>query len=148
MVALAVGEADDKPRQAWAPYDVETPDGITVEVKLSAYIQNWAQRKESTPRFSIRQARAWDCNTGTYSDEKVRNSDFYVFCLHKHCDKGTLDPLDMSQWDFYILPTVTLERTAKEQKTIGLASLDRLGARRVSFGQIHDTLRELHNDRR
>jgi len=55
----------------------------------------------------------------------------------------SLDLLDVSQWDFYILPTAALEREAKEQKTIGLASLERLGARKVSFGQIHDTIRDL-----
>ena len=104
---------------------------------------DFLRRKESTPRFSIRQAFAWNPDTDTYSDEKIRDSDIYVFCLHKHRDKETLDLLDVSQWDFYILPTAALEREAKEQKTIGLASLYRLGARKVSFGQIHDTLRDL-----
>ena len=119
IVALAVGAADDTRRPGWTSYDVKTPAGIKVEVKSSAYIQNWAQKKESTPRFSIRQAFAWNPDT------------------------DTLDLLDVSQWDFYILPTAALKREAKEQKTIGLASLYRLGARKVSFGQIHDTLRDV-----
>ena len=130
-------------RRGGLPTTFKTPDGIKVEVKSSAYIQNWAQKKESTPRFSIRQAFAWNPDTDTYSDEKIRDSDIYVFCLHKHRDRETLDVLDVSQWDFYILPTAALERETKEQKTIGLASLDRLGARKVSFGQIYDTIRDL-----
>ena len=143
IVALAVGTADDTRRPEWASYDIKTPDGIKVEVKSSAYIQSWAQKKESTPRFSIRQAFAWDPDTDTYSDEKIRDSDIYVFCLHKHRDEETLDLLDVSQWDYYILPTARLEHEAKGQKTIGLASLERLGARKASFGQIHDTLRDV-----
>ena len=143
IVALAIGAADDTRRPEWASYDIKTPDSIKVEVKSSAYIQNWGQNKESTPRFSIRQAFAWNPDTDTYSDEKIRDSDIYVFCLHKHRDKETLNLLDVSQWDFYILPTAALEREAKEQKTIGLASLERLGARKVSFGQIHDTIRDV-----
>ncbi|MDE2706087.1 MAG: hypothetical protein OXI35_13540 [Gemmatimonadota bacterium] len=143
IVALAIGSVDDTRRPEWASYDIKTPADIKVEVKSSAYIQNWAQKKASTPRFSIRQAFAWNPDTSTHSDEKIRDSDIYVFCLHKHRDKETLDPLDVSQWDFYILPTAALEREAKEQKTIGLASLERLGARKVSFGQIHDTIRDL-----
>lgn len=143
IVALAVGAADDTRGLGWTSYDVKTPEGIKVEVKASAYIQNWAQKKESTPRFSIRQAFAWNPDTDTYSDERIRDSDIYVFCLHKHCDRETLDVLDVSQWNFYILPTAKLEHEAKGQKTIGLESLERLGVRRVSFGQIHDTIRDL-----
>ena len=143
LVALAVGAADDTRGSGWTSYDIKTPDGIKVEVKSSAYIQYWAQKKESTPRFSIRPAFTWNPDTDTYSDEKIRDSDIYVFCLHKHRDKETLDLLDVSQWDFYIFPTAALEREAREQKTIGLASLYRLGARKTSFGQIHDTLRDV-----
>ena len=29
-------------RDGWAPFDLETPDGIKIEVKSAAYVQSWA----------------------------------------------------------------------------------------------------------
>lgn len=144
LVALAIG-AHNRPRPSvWRSYDLETPDGFTIEVKSSAYIQNWRQKAETTPRFSIRPALVWNFETNRYSVEERRTSDLYVFCLHKHrFDRETLDLLNMSQWDFYIVPTDTLDQKLKHQKTIGLSWFSRLGARPVSFELINYTIQDL-----
>ena len=43
LVAQALGVAGGV-REEWAPYDVDAPGGIRVEVKSAAYIQSWNQR--------------------------------------------------------------------------------------------------------
>ena len=52
-----------------------------------------------------------------------RHSDVYVFCVYTHRDQDTINPLDLSQWEFHVLPTKTLNAQAPTQKTITLSSL-------------------------
>ena len=148
IVALAVKDRRvfEKAREGWDTFDLLMTDGIKIEVKSSGYIQSWRQERESIPTFDIARKLSWDPDTDTFSDDQVRPADIYVFCLYNRRARdapNTLDPLDVSEWDFYILPTATLEREVPEQKTIRLGGLNRLGARKVAFGQIHDAIREM-----
>ena len=145
LVALAVGAAD-KVQEEWAPYDVRSPDGIRIEVKTSGYIQTWEQQALSTPRFSIGKSYAWSNETGTFSPAPQRSAEVYVFCLHHHKDQGTINPLDMSQWTFYILPTATLDRMAGDQATIGIHSLERIGAQRVCYEGLCQAIKTAYNE--
>lgn len=63
----------------------------------------------------------------------LRRSDVYVFCLLHHQDKQTLDPLDLDQWTFYVLPTRVLDERCPVQKTIRLSSLKRLSPLKTDF---------------
>lgn len=40
LVASALGISGDM-REAWSPFDLLTEDGIKIEVKSSAYVQQW-----------------------------------------------------------------------------------------------------------
>ena len=140
LVSLAVGVADGV-QEEWADYDVRTPEGIKIEVKTSGYIQTWHQTKPSDPRFDIAPKYAWDPATNEFSYNKRRSADVYVFCLHHHLDQPTINPLDMTQWMFYILPTVALEREAVEQKSISLNRLRQMGAVEVRFDGMADAVR-------
>ena len=144
LVALAVGSAD-KVQEEWAPYDVRSPDGIRIEVKTSGYIQTWQQQTLSTPRFGIGKSYAWSNETGTFSPAPRRSADVYVFCLHHHKDQDTINPLDLSQWTFYILPTATLDRMAGNQKGIGIGGLERIAAQRVSYDGLCQAIRTAYN---
>ena len=108
-------------RTDWAAYDLDTPSGIKVEVKSSAYLQSWHQATASTPTFSIKKAREWFPETNELSEERLRHSDVYVFCLLAYkCDKRLLDPLDRSQWEFYMVKTTEIDRIFGERSTIGI----------------------------
>ena len=135
LVALAVGAADarDGVQEEWAPYDVQSPDGIKIEVKTSAYIQTWYQSKLYPPRFDIAIKTAWVAATNSWTAEKKRWSDVYVFCLHHHQDQSTVNPLDLAQWTFYVLPAATLDRAVGSQQSIGISTLLRIGAQTVNY---------------
>ena len=145
LVGLAVGALTGKDadgvRDEWAAHDLVTPDGITIEVKSSAYLQTWRQEKEATPRFGIARTQAWDSATGKSSEEKGRWSDVYVFCLLHHRSKATLDPRDVNQWTFFVLSTALVEEKLGDQKGIGLGKLRELGAKEVCFDEIADAVR-------
>ena len=127
--------------QSWLEYDLKSPEGIRIEVKTSAYIQDWYQQRYSSPRFSIRQAYAWDPDTDSFSDIIGRHSDVYVFCLHYHKDQATIDALDMSQWTVYVLQTARIDQRLGNQKTIGLGRIKSAGAVEADYGEIYSTIK-------
>ena len=137
IVAQALNVDTSGVRDEWAAYDLLTSSGIKVEVKSAAYLQSWAQRRHSNILFSVRPARAWDPTTNLQADVPSRSADVYVFALLAHVEKATLDPLDLHQWEFYVLPTRVLDARARSQHSITLASLRRLEAGPVSFGELH-----------
>ena len=63
-----------------------------------------------------------------------------MFCLLAHQDQTTLDPLDLDQWEFFVLATSVLNEQCGEQKTIGLASLQRLGPEAVTYEDLRQTV--------
>jgi len=142
IIASAVG-SEKGTRTEWDAFDIETPDKIKIEVKSSAYIQSWSQDKLSTISFGIQPTKGWDAKTNTYSSQRVRQSDIYVFCVLFHKDKNTIDPLNLDQWVFYILPTKTLNKVVGNQKTITLSSLKKLNPIKVNYGSINSTIMHL-----
>ena len=66
----------------------------------------------------------------------------YVFCLLAHRDKVTVDPLDLDQWRFFVLPRATLDRELGEQKTLSLSTLLRLEPREVGYGELAEAVEE------
>ena len=126
IVAKALG-ATASVRDTWAAYDLETQTGIRVEVKSSAYLQSWYQKSLSSPGFGIRKTLGWDPETGQYEEESRRQADVYVFCLlaHQH-DKTTLNPLDLSQWEFYIVATKVIDRVFGERAGVSISQVREL----------------------
>jgi hypothetical protein len=125
IVATAMNIDVDKPRNEWSAYDLITSEGARIEVKSSAYLQSWTQKRLSNISFSITPARYWDRN-GKKVREKKRNSDVYVFCLLKTKDKSKVDPLDLSQWEFYVLSTEKVNVYERSDSSITLNSLKKL----------------------
>lgn len=142
IIASAVGSAKGT-RTEWDAFDIETPDKIKIEVKSSAYIQSWSQAKLSTISFGIQPTKGWDAKTNAYSSKRARQSDIYVFCVLAHEDKNTIDPLNLEQWVFYILPTKTLNKVVGNQKSITLSSLKKLNPIKVNYGSINSTIMHL-----
>ena len=114
IIATAIGAADGV-RDEWAAYDLLDPRGISIEVKSAAYIQTWHQDRLSTISFNCAPSFAWDPETNRQSDVKRRQAEVYVFALLAHQHQATLDPLDVAQWEFYVVPTVTLDRRERSQ---------------------------------
>lgn len=137
IVSLAMHCADGV-SEGWAAFDIVSPEGIKIEVKTSAYLQSWAQKRISDIRFSIRETLAWDSATNTYAEIAMRQADVYVFCVHNCKEQNSVNPLDLAQWDFYPIATEFLNTTLSNQKSIGLNTLLTLGAKKCSFAELRD----------
>jgi len=143
IVASALGIDPSIPREEWSAWDLTSPEGIKIEVKSSAYLQSWAQQKLSKIIFSIRPARAWDSSSGRMAQEPLRSADVYVFCLLKHQDKETLNPLNLEQWEFHVLSTDELNNYTRSNTSITLASIQKL-TRAIPFAQLHEAVVSKH----
>lgn len=139
IVASAIGPVEGL-RIEWDAYDIKTDEGLKIEVKSSAYIQSWSQKTPSTIRFDIKPTEGWDAETNETSTEVKRQSDVYVFCVLAHKNKNTIDPLNLDQWDFYIMATDDLNRSVAVQKSIGMSRLKQLGAIEVDYEDIGITI--------
>ena len=127
-------------RAEWDACDLHTAQGKSVEVKSAAYVQTWHQRELSKISFDITPTNGWDAATNTVSAERKRQADVYVFCLLKHMDKATVSPLNLDQWEFYVLSTNRLNNLIDQQKTIRQASLLKLNPSKTGFAELRDCI--------
>lgn len=135
LVARAIGAANDV-RDEWAAYDLCDSRGITVEVKSAAYLQSWYQERLSSISFTCRKTLAWDPEKNRLGTERRRHAQVYVFALLAHKDQESLDPLDVSQWEFYVVPTVRLDQRTRSQHSITLPSLRSLHGEPVTYSEL------------
>jgi hypothetical protein len=112
-------------------------------VKSAAYLQTWFQTTLSAVSFDIGPKRHWDAATNVMATEARRQADLYVFALLAHREKATLDPMDVAQWVFCVLPTAVLNARLPTQKRVSLATLLKLDPAQCVFGQLRDVIEDV-----
>ena len=140
IVASAIGVDLKSVRNEWGAYDLTTPDGIRVEVKSAAFIQSWEQRDYSIISFNVPKTRGWNSDTNIQESESRRQAQVYVFALLAHKDKLTIDPLNVNQWIFFVLPTAVLDARKRSQTSITLRSLQSLAGPGISYECLHQAV--------
>jgi hypothetical protein len=126
-------------RQNWTPYDLKQ-GSLTVGVKTSSWLQPWAQARLRPPVFNGLLTRAWDPETGAYAASAAYHTDWYVFCLQACQDGDVWDALELSQWEFYMLPRSAI--TGLGMKGIALGQLRRL-SKTLSAQEFQDDGRKI-----
>jgi len=150
IVARALG-AKESVRNGWAAYDIETSEGIKVEIKSGAYLQSWPQDKLSSIQFNVEPTKALDPETGLYLGEAKRWADVYVFALLSETDKTKVDfsILNINQWKFYILPTAVLDNRERSQHSITLKSLEETKETRTAdYSKLRKTVLEAYQNQK
>ena len=89
---------------------------VRVEVKCTGYFQTWrTDDKVSQNRYySIKPAH--DKVKNTFE----RQNDIYVFCLLLGNTREEANPLNLNNWEFYIVPTSVINKECQEANTIRL----------------------------
>ena len=121
----------------WTLWDT-TYRNKRIEVKATAYYHLWnANGNISKQRsFGITMAH------GSYDVEKSGNKDFcrqndvYVFCLNTGITKETSNPLNLNNWEFYIVPTAVINKKCGNNKTISLGRIKSLGFSAKRYDEI------------
>ena len=145
IVALALDVDVSGIREEWAAYDLTTSAGIKIEVKSAAYVQSWFQKTFSRISFRIPKTLAWDADTNKQSSTPCRQADVYVFALLAHKDKPTVSPLNVSQWQFYVLATEVLNARARSQHSIMLRTLEKLTGDPLKFVDVKQAVEKAYN---
>ncbi len=143
IVANALGIHVSGPLPEWESHDLLFEDK-RIEIKASAYIQEWNQAVNTNPRFSIRPARRWDDSVG-YSDKAQRNSDMYIFCVLAETDRSAVDPLLLDKWEFYPVLTSVLDAMLGAQKSVGMGTICRMCPAPFDYASLRDAVIRLFN---
>ncbi len=137
LVALAIGDGDAFAlrTEPWANWDLQTEDGIKIEVKTTGLRQTWhadESQEVSTPRWDIAEKRM-DAQGKGYVGEPKRWAKVYVFALHKGRNLDICSVIDVAQWVFWVVATKNLPG----QKSIGKSTLKKIqGAKEVDFKKL------------
>ena len=90
--------------------------------------------------FGIQPTLGWDASTDVRSAERRRQADVYVFCLLHPTDKSTVNPMNLDQWTFYVLPTRRLDDELGAQKRVALSRLLKLSPATVDFATLAEAV--------
>ena len=140
IAEFIVAKALDLPctvRQTWDAYDLKY-NNKKIEVKSSAYLQDDNGDSFSRISFSIAKHSHW--NEDEKWNNKVRHSDVYVFCLFAEKDRANADPLQIGQWQFFVLPTSVLDEQCGDKQTLSLSSLLSLSPIQCKFSDLQSTI--------
>lgn len=105
----------------------------------------WHKEKYSRIVFNIGAKRAYNYNSNVYSTESVRHADIYVFCLLKEKDINQINPLNVEQWEFYIVLTEKLNHRYPTQKSISLSAVQKISPA-LSYHQTKEHLKKYFSD--
>jgi len=143
LVACAIGGKGNG-RVNWDKYDLVSEDGITVEVKTSAYLQTWGQDKLSTIRFGIQKTHGYNLESNSYESDIKRQAQVYVFCVHDEREQEKVNVLDTTQWKFYVLPSKILDESKdySDSSSIGLGPLIKLGAVECRYEELYNVIKK------
>jgi hypothetical protein len=143
IVAKALGISTAGVRDEWEAFDLKTPDGVKIQVKSSAYIQSWNQTKYSYIIFSTAKTRYWDAKTNKMEKKPKRHADVYIFAVLAYTgNKPEIDPLNVKQWEFYVLSKKSVGKHDKRSKvSITLNTLVKLKAGPVDFDGLAEKVR-------
>lgn len=140
LVAKALGKNEAENDAYWTLYDISYK-GMRIEVKQTSYYHPWNENgKISNQRtFYITKANS------SYEDDTVENkyerqNDIYVFCLNNGKTKETADPLNLDNWEFYIVPTSFINENCGDNKSISLGRIQSFGFEAKKFYEIKETI--------
>ena len=123
MVLKLLGIPSER-RISWANSDIITKDKVRIEVKASSYWQSWKLLDESgkprvPPLYPISSNRPKIAFGGLNARDAVVvpdlsikaafKSDIYIFAFQREEKPELWNAMDLSQWEFYVLPAKKLE---------------------------------------
>lgn len=128
IIASALDIDLTTPHIDWEDYDIGGGGGERIEVKCGAYLQSWYPKNQpdrhSKIIFSISPALHWIPDECRYEKNSyARHSDIYVFCHYTSKERSPENPLNLDNWDFYVIATKKIDNIFGLQKSVSLNAL-------------------------
>ena len=124
-LVAALLRIDNQVRNPWVPFDLQLPDGRTIEIKTMSRLQAWKQKQLSTPRVVLAPSRKWEPKTGEMEKESTFNADIYIICYFKSIEHNKANPLDLNQWEFFVFTKEQVIKLLNGRKSISLKTLEK-----------------------
>jgi len=139
LVEKALGIDKAQNTDYWTLYDILYRD-CRIEIKQTGYYHPWNENGKisNIRRFGITMANS------NYEFEELENkferqNDIYVFCLNTGETKEDSNPMNIDNWEFYIMPTKIINEVCGDNKTIGLNKVREI-SKRVSYDKIKEII--------
>ncbi len=142
IVAALLG-IENKVRNPWFPFDLQVTDGRTIEIKTMSLLQAWKQKQLSTPRVVLAPTRKWEPKTGEMEKESTFNADIYIISYFKSRDHNNANPLDLSQWEFFVFTKKQVIELLNGRKSISLGTLKKKGIKPVTAHELKNTIHQI-----
>ena len=144
IVAMALDIKESQNDQYWTLWDI-TYRNTKIEVKETSYYHSFnTDGKISNRRnFSIRKANGEYDAENSGNSEFCRQNDIYVFCLNIGNTKENSYPLDLNNWEFYIIPTSVINEKCGDNKSISLGRIKSLGFEALKYDGIKRRIDEI-----
>ena len=142
LVEQALGIEKSHNTEYWTLFDILYKD-YRIEIKETGYYHPWNENGKISEmrRFGITKANSKYENKDT-NNIYERQNDIYVFCLNVGKTKETSNPLNIDNWEFYIVPTKTINEVCKNNKSIGLNKVQKI-ATKVNYFEIKEYIDKL-----
>jgi hypothetical protein len=137
LVAKVVGDTR-RLRIGWDNFDAQATDGTKIEVKCSAFLQSWTQKRHSALLFGRLSAREFDATRNEYSVDARIRADVFVFAVQTQRDPSAYDVLDLSHWEFWVVNASTIRQRAG--KTVGIAWVREHATGPLSYSDLSDAI--------
>ena len=144
IVSKALGINKAQNDQYWTLWDVSYRDK-RIEVKETSYYHSFNQEgKVSKQRvFGITKANGSYDPVKSGNSEFCRQNDVYVFCLNTGDTKEASYPLNLNNWEFYIVPTSVINANCGSNKTISLGKIKSFGFCAKRYDEIKNEIDEI-----
>jgi len=144
IVAKAVGNDKSQNDQYWTLWDL-TYRNLRIEVKETSYYHSFNEEGKVSCRrsFDISKANGSYDVKNSGNTEFCRQNDVYVFCLNTGNTRETSYPLNLNNWEFYIVPTSVINEKCGDNKTISLNKIKRMGYSAKRYDEIRPELNKL-----
>ncbi len=137
VVARALGVTESQNSEYWTLWDTSYRNK-RIEVKATAYYHLWNDNGNVSNRrtFGITKANGSYDAAKSGNEDFCRQNDIYVFCLNIGDTRETSYPLNLNNWEFYIVPTSVINEKCGNNKTISLGRIKGLGFSAKRYDEI------------
>jgi len=142
IIASLLG-ISDKVRNPWLAFDLQLTDGRTIEIKTMSRLQAWRQKKLSSPRVVLAPTRKWEPKTGEMEKESTFNADIYIICYFKSRSHNTANPLNLSQWEFFVFTKNQIIKLLDGKKLISLKTLEKKSINPITAHELKDRIHSI-----
>lgn len=139
IVERALGVEKSFNTDYWTLYDIPYRNK-RIEIKETSYYHPWNEGgKVSQQRtFGITKANS-NYENADEENKYERQNDIYVFCLNTGETRESSNPINLNNWEFYIVPTSIINEECGNNKSISLNRVKSF-ATAVTYDKIKESI--------